>query len=227
MAVFLTGAMSAPGFGEKLFADNDWATIIKACQMDAVPDTWDVGDQKAMTINGVEYQIAIIGKHHDTYSDGTGKAPITFQLKDCYGTDAKMNSSGSNVGGWGACEMRKTHLPAILSVMPTDVKAAIREVNKLTAVSLVITTTADKLFLLSQSEIFNATPYSTPGEGTQYEYYSDGHSTIKKKDDAEVNWYTRSPAKDGTSSFCGVGANGVATAMNAAAIRSISFAFCF
>ena len=67
---------------DSVFANNTWKQIIEACHNNAVPDTWNVADQKPMTINGVDYQIDIIGKNHDTYASG-GKAPLTFQLHDC------------------------------------------------------------------------------------------------------------------------------------------------
>lgn len=144
---------------DPVFANNTWAKIIKACQNKEVPETWVVGNQKAMTINGADYLIDIIGKNHDNYSDGSGKAPLTFQLHDCYGTQYAMNSSGTNRGGWKSCAMRSTHLPAILALMPTEVQNGIREVNKLTSAgskSATINTTADKLFLLSEIEIFGS-----------------------------------------------------------------------
>lgn len=227
MSVFLSGFVGRPTIGRTNFSDNDWATIIMACQMNAVPDSWNVGDQKAMTINGVEYQVNIIGKKHDVYSDGTGIAPITFQLRDCYGTDASMSTSATTVGGWGDSAMRNTHLPTILSTMPTEVQAAIREVNKLTGVSSTINVTADKLFLLSQVEITNSASSSVVGEGTQYEYYADGHTTVKRKGDTATTWYTRSPLKDNTTSFCGIDASGAHLGINASYVRGISFAFCF
>lgn len=227
MAVFTSGSVKLPTIGKDSFSDNDWGTIIKVCQMNLVPESWNVGDQKTMTINGTEYRVCIIGKNHDVYSDGTGKAPITFQLLDCYGTDATMNTTGSNAGGWGSSVMRTTHLPAILKEMPTEVQAAIREVNKATAVNSIINITSDKLFLLSQVEIVNSTPFSTVGEGTQYEYYQDGHTAVKRKAGAATPWYNRSPSKDNTTSFCGINVEGVATTFNASYVRSIAFAFCF
>ena len=75
-----------------VFAKNTWEKIIKACQDNEVPETWVVGSQKAMTINGVDYLIDIIGKNHDTYATG-GKAPLTFQMHDTYADDKAMNSS--------------------------------------------------------------------------------------------------------------------------------------
>ena len=76
---------------EANFADNTWETIIAACQRGAVPETWAVGNHKTMMINGASYQVDIIGKNHDTYAAG-GKAPLTFQLHDCYDETKKMNS---------------------------------------------------------------------------------------------------------------------------------------
>ena len=154
------------------FADNDWASVIAACHSGSVPSTWVVGNSKTMTINGASYQVDIIGKNHDTYASG-GKAPLTFQLHDCYGETKKMNSSNTNSGGWTSCAMRSTHLPAILALMPTEVQNGIREVNKMTSAgsqSATIHTTADKLFLLSEIEIFGSVSYSKSGEGTQYDY---------------------------------------------------------
>ena len=63
---------------EANFADNTWDQIIAVCQKKIVPPTWKVGDKKPMAINGVDYPIDIIGFDHDDYSDGSGKAPITF-----------------------------------------------------------------------------------------------------------------------------------------------------
>ena len=63
MAVFTSGSVMLPTVGKDNFSDNNWSTIIKACQMNAVPESWNVGDQKPMTINGIEYLVDIIGKN--------------------------------------------------------------------------------------------------------------------------------------------------------------------
>lgn len=83
----------APSYNP-VFANNTWEQIIAACHNNEVPDTWKAADHKPMTIGGVDYQIDIIGKNHDDYSDGSGKAPLTFQLHDCY-KPAKKSSPNS------------------------------------------------------------------------------------------------------------------------------------
>ncbi len=212
------------------FADNDWAAIIDACHKNQVPDTWLVGNSKTMLIGGADYQIDIIGKGHDDYVDGSGKAPLTFQLHNCYGELKNMNSTNTNSGGWTSCAMRQTDLPAILSQMPTEVRSGIREVNKLTSAgnrSATINTTADKLFLPSEIEIFGSVSYSKSGEGTQYDYYKAGNSRVKNYNGSASIWWERSPRGDSSEQFCEIYSDGSADAATARGAYGVAFAFCF
>jgi len=181
-----------------------------------------------MTIDGASYQVDIIGKNHDTYASG-GKAPLTFQLHDCYG-DADMNNSATNEGGWLSCDMRSTHLPAILALMPTEVQNGIREVYKQTSGGGgigAINTTADKLFLLSEIEIFGSITYSVSREGTQYDYYKAGNSKVKNFDDIASYWWERSPRSTAKDSFCVVSNSGEADSGPSYAPVGVAFGFCF
>lgn len=214
---------------DPIFANNTWEQIIEACHNNEVPETWKVADQKPMTINGVDYLIDIIGKNHDTYASG-GKAPLTLQLHDCYGETKNMNSSNTNNGGWTSCAMRSTHLPAILALMPTEVQNGIREVNKLTSAgnqSATINTTADKLFLLSEIEIFGSVSYSKSGEGTQYDYYKAGNSKAKNHNGSAGSWWERSPSGSSSVRFCFVTSDGTASYNSASRARGVAFGFCF
>lgn len=229
MAVFLFGR-SAPFSVEGNFSENTWGEIIKACQLNKVPETWRVGDYKLMTINGVEYQIDIIGKNHDSYSDGSGVAPLTLQLHNCYATSYKMNDTYTNVGGWTDCAMRTTHLPTILAQMPVVVQEGIRKVNKLTSagnLSSTINTTADGLFLLAEIEVFGVTTFAKAGEGTQYEYYKTPNRTVKIGKTSATDWHCRSPFGSDIYSFSGVNSSGGVRSENANIFRGVAPAFCF
>ena len=219
----------APSY-DPVFANNTWEQIIEACHNNEVPDTWKVADHKPMTINGVDYQIDIIGKNHDTYSDGSGKAPLTFQLHDCYADAKQMNSTNTNNGGWTSCAMRSTHLPAILALMPTEVQNGIQEVNKLTSAgnqSATINTTADKMFLLSEVEIFGRSTYSKSGEGAQYDYYKAGNSKVKNRNGSTFGWWERSPVGSMSLAFCFAQNTGNAYYSLATNTFGVAFGFCF
>lgn len=211
------------------FADNEWSEIIAACQSGNVPASWVVGNYKNMTINGKAYRIDIIGKNHDTYAAG-GTAPLTFQMHDCYDETKQMNSSNTNSGGWQNSAMRTTHLPAILNMMPAEVKAAIRDVQKKSSAgnqSSSIQTTNDKLFLLSEIEIFGSTTYSFAGEGKQYDYYKAGNSKVKNLSGSADIWWERSPYSSISTYFCAVSSNGIAGASSASNSFGVAFGFCF
>ena len=214
---------------DAIFANNSWEAIIAACQSGSVPDTWVVGNSKMMTINGTDYQIDIIGKNHDTYTAG-GKAPLTFQLHDCYATTYAMNNSNTYEGGWTSCAMRSTHLPAILALMPTEVQSGIREVNKMTSGgknSGFIITTADKLFLLSEFEIFGVCYSTFGGEGTQYDYYKAGNSKVKKCNGSAYYWWGRSPYYYNSVDVSFVTSSGGSGSGGSGLTRGVAFAFCF
>ena len=215
---------------EPVFANNSWETIIAACRSGDVPDSWAIGNSKNMTINGTEYQIDIIGKNHDDYADGSGKAPLTFQLHNSYGTAYAMKSTSTNAGGWKECAMRKTHLPAVLALMPAEVQSGIREVSKTTAAKSSdkwLETVPDKLFLLSEVETFGSTANSEAGEGSQYTYYETGGSTVKTLNGTATSWWLRSPMRTSDYTFCASSVGGDPTHLNATDERGAAFAFCF
>lgn len=229
MVFFVTRGLHKKSYNP-VFSENEWADIIEACHANEVPDEWvaDGTCYKDMLINGANYRIDIIGKNHDDLADGTGKAPLTFQMHDCYTTAYPMNDTNTNVGGWRDCQMRTQTMPALKALLPAEVQAGIRPVNKLTSAgnqSSSIVTTSDELFLPSEVEVFGSIKYSAAGEGTQYEYYQAGNSKVKNRSGNAYRWWERSPRSSNSTSFCRVNISGDANAF--AAIDSIGVPFCF
>lgn len=225
-----SNVVSTPLYSD-IFAENTWEQIITAYRAKKVPDTWaaDGTCYKDMEIGGRNYRIDIIGKNHDDYADGSGKAPLTFQMHDCYDDLMEMNAVNTNSGGWAYCAMRGEHLPVILDLMPAEVRAAIREVWKETSAGSSqssIQTTDDKLFLLSEIEIFGSTTVSFEGEGAQYDYYKAGNSPVKKCSGSDNSWWGRSPYPD-NAAFALADSTGSADAGVASDGNGVAFGFCF
>ena len=230
------------------FAENTWEDIIKACQNNVVPESWKVGDIKTMKIGDYTYEIAIIGKNHDTYTGGTTKAPLTFQLFQLYGTDAQMNETQDNTTGWSGSKMRNTTMGEILSAMPDEVKNAIKAVDKvsLNGTKSALETTSDKLFLLSEKEV-NGSEYYSGGyvEGTRYAYYADQKIDSKgniisqimkqspnKDNKWTVSWFLRTPKNRPTEEgyqtrFIIINGSGYMSANTAEIKSGVVFGFCF
>ena len=174
-------------------------------------------------LDGVDYTVDIIGKNHDDYADGSGKAPLTFQLHDCYGEKYGIGSSSSNTASWFDSIMRSNTLPEILSLMPAAVQANIKEVTKKTATAV----TSEKLFLLSEVEIFGTNTNTSANEGTQYEYYANGGTTVKTLDGSAQDYWERSPVPSYSYNFGMVSASGTHSYSHSKYARGVSFAFCF
>lgn len=209
-----------------------WDNIATVSKFGQAANYWKVGDKKNITVNGVTYQAQIIGFDHDTLTTADGsrtKAGITFQLVDCMKTTYPMNSFNTNVNGWRGSAMRTSTMATLLNQLSTDLKNVLKFVNKVSSVgnsSSGLETTSDKLFLLSEIEIFGATQYSYAGEGKQYEYYAAGNSTIKKVNGSAATWWERSPYSGDTVDFCFVSGNGNANYGYASSSCGVSFGFC-
>ena len=208
--------------------NTPWGLISAVAETGNAASIWSVGDKKTVNIDGTDYQFQIIGFNHDTKTAG-GTAGITFQMVNCMNATAQMNSSDTNSGGWTSCAMRNSVLNRIFSSLPADLQNVIKAVNKLTSAgnqSATINTTSDKLFLLSEVEIFGSTIYSKSGEGSQYAYYKAGNSKVKKVNGSASNWWERSPRGDFSSPFCYVNSDGNASYNNASISSGVAFAFC-
>ena len=211
---------------------TSWDNIAAVSKLGQAPNYWKVGDKKNITVNGVTYAAQIIGFDHDTLTTADGsrtKAGITFQLVDCLNTTYSMNGSNTNVNGWRGSTMRTSTMATLLNQLSSDQKSVLKFVNKVTSVgnnNSGLETTPDKLFLLSEIEVFGATQYSYTGEGKQYEYYTAGNSTIKKVNGSAGYWWERSPYSGGTNYFCIVGSNGTAYRYPASGSLGVSFGFC-
>ena len=211
---------------------TSWDNIAAVSKFGQAPNYWKVGDKKNITVNGVTYAAQIIGFDHDTLTTADGsrtKAGITFQLVDCLNTTYSMNGSDTNVNGWRSSDMRTSAMTTLLNQLSSDLKSVLKFVKKVTSKGnkqSSLETTSDKLFLLSEIEVFGATRYSYAGEGKQYEYYTAGNSTIKKVNGSADYWWERSPYSGNTSYFCSVANDGITAANGASYSGGVSFGFC-
>ena len=113
-------------------------------------------------------------------------------------------------------------MATLLTKLPSALQNVIKAVNKLTSAgseSATINTTSDKLFLLSEVEVFGTTQNSFAGEGSQYDYYKAGNSN-----GSGSKWWERSPSS--ANSFAVVWSDGRAAARLASESNGVSFAFC-
>lgn len=221
-----------PGEYDAVFSNNTWENIIDACKKKKVPGTWKAGDTKPMTIGGTAYQIRILGKNHDDYADGTGKAPLSFAFAQQWKEDLPMDPA--SVSTWSDSSIRTTVNGEILNSMPSIVRSAIKGVTKKTgeAGSSSLYNTIDKVWLLAEKELFgDRAGYSKDGYSsdeecavlTQYEVFRNGQSQAV---DRKYYW-ERSPQANYAGAFCVVSGSGTMENAMTGDKKGVVVGFCF
>ena len=195
----------------------------------------------------VEYTIMDFNKDDlETPINGNTKAAISVSQVHCLMDEANatsptsgssntengyMNSTNTNSGGWTSSARRTWCNDVYYNALPDSFKSMVKPVKKLTsagAQSTTINTTVDKVFLLSEVEIYGTTTYSVAGEGSQYTYYETASNRYKNpKLSSSSNscaYWQRSPHGGNSTCFCRVG--GVGSAVYGGASHACGLAPC-
>ena len=154
---------------------------------------------------------------------------LQFDFFETLETAQRMNASRTTVGGYGATEMKNVTLPALADAMPTWLKGRLYSFDVLGSSgkgssSVIETITGNRLALRSEIEILGSTDNSISGEGTQIDYYKIPGTSQKRRgyNGNTVGWWTRSPHKNNTISYCHISDTGTSTSNLADAAFGVS-----
>lgn len=217
-----------------------WADISAVAAAGQAAAYWSIGDTKTITfgsavLGSTTITVKVMGFDYDDLADGSGKAPITFGMVDCFATTQAMNGSDTNIGGWGDCGLRNTLVDTVLPALQAVIgSSVIKPVSKRTSAgsqSSDINTTTDSVWLFSEYEVFGTVTNSVAGEkptdkSACYPAFTDSASRIKKVGASNTTWWTRSAAPADTNRFCRVSSDGTAINGSASGTRGVPVGFC-
>lgn len=221
IALFLTIVGWADGTDDEIAAMLDAA---RAGTIDLQTDAgWAVGDvrtiqTKEFTDNypkvHVSQSIDIVISSFEDYNECG--CVMQFDFKDSLATGVRINATNTVAGGYRASEMFTDTLPKLANALPSWLSSRLLEFSvhvKASAGSLsdvIDIIEGNKLALRSEIEIFGVVNYTTPGEGTQIEYYKTAENRVKRlgHTGAVSSWWERSPSGKDTAYFCYINANG-------------------
>ena len=234
-----------------LFGNLSWNNI-NSYLSDGNINMFNIGDYHSIVLNGtagditfnnVQAYAIVIGKNHNSSVEGNNKLHLQIALNTANTQllqDAQMNTTATNAGGWNGCYMRNTICSQFLNCLPSDLRDIVKDTIKYTDNygnnggnnQSHVTSTTDKVFLLSEYEIFGACTYSNTYEANyqqQYEWYQglDDNGRIKYQYNAPTSahyYWERSPYRSGATNFCTV--HSIGTALNDGAGYSDGFAPC-
>lgn len=196
-------------------------------------DMWAYKITPGNTINVNNHLYAVMGfnnfalTNQNNYGGTHTTAGLTFGAVDCVG-NYRMNSGNTNSGGWGECDMRVSTMPTLQSGM-TATLAQVKVPYVDYENQSVVLYSDDYLFLPAEKEVFGTRTYSPPAEAnvlTQFAYYKNGGSKIKRISGRAGWWWLRSVAYEFSDSFCRVNASGGATNNSASLSYGAPPCFC-
>lgn len=181
--------------------------------------------------NGKTLEYRIVGINHDDLADGSGKAGLTFEATNSALGYQKMNATNTNAGGWEKSELRgRLNTGDLWSLLPSELQSKVKAVTKMTdnqgdGKAGTPTTTTDKVFLLSATEVWG----DMQSDGTQYEYYKSKGVTTSNYSGASSSssHWTRSVTPSNSTGFRYVGSSGDWYSDNATGTNCVFPAFSF
>lgn len=163
-----------------VFSENSWEDIATACELNIVPTSWKVGDEKIMEFSDQNQTIVILDKFHDYYSSNNKAAPLTFGMKNC------LQTEGYFIRFWSSEEARIALLPESLQPRLKGVFKTQRYDGRYYS--------DRKVFYFSDAEITGDNPSSQYGGYAHddiYEYYKNTQNRIKQINNNLAEYWLR------------------------------------
>lgn len=204
--------------------------------------------------DGTTIDVQLIGVFQDDKADATGKAALSFLVKESFARRC-MNEADTNAGGWRDCTLRAWLNSDVHGALPEELRGRIVAVKKLTnnegpaKSANSVSETSDKLWLPSWTELFGTITWNAKtdqsyidsvlnAEGEQYAYFAEHGLADAQDSDAEGvlvkhaadgsvdSWWVRSPAPNRDNGFGDVNNGGLDNGGIASAAQGVVFGFC-
>ena len=199
------------------FSADSWEVMAKAIKTGEYP--YQVGDTKEIDMGSLGTHTVRVANTSSCTNGETSETACGFvvEFADII-SKQRMNSNGTNVGGWPASEMRTYVNKTVYNALPSELQNVIvttKVVSSYGASGTANFTSSDKLYLLSTKEVWNGgTGYDTAeAETRQLDYYKNkgvttsnyrGGGAIKQYNGSNSHWWLRSARFSYASSFSGV-----------------------
>ena len=210
----------------KSFAEDTWETIAE----NTSSNVYKVGDTKTVLIGNKPYIVRIANKSTPPEKCGLedfSQTACGFVVEFADIVENKtMNSTGTNVGGWEASEMRTYANGDFFNKLPSDLQSVIKSTKVVSGHGSKTGETnfpsEDKIYLLSAHEVYeDGTSNQVSSKDTawdktrQLDYYknlgvttSNYSGAIKKNNGSDSDWWLRAPASNSSTYFLRVASSG-------------------
>ena len=181
--------------------ESSWAALKQAVADGSIREVLHSKDKIPVTLKNGE-KTAVVA----TY-DETGK--LFFVFDNCLRDPYYMNPRFTNGGAWAGSKMRE-YMKKIYDMLPDDLQAVIETTHIIQTHNGQTYESDDKLFLLSEEQVFGTARYSDPETGvSQLDIFKTERDRVKEREGVGTEWWwLRSPYSGYTSNFVNVYTSG-------------------
>ena len=182
-----------------------WAELKKMAQAGTISQVLSEGDLIPIRLaDGEENAIRVT---HDQAGN------MFFVFENCLDKPFFMNRNETNAGGWARSKMRAYLNGEIAKQLPDDLLESIEPISvEQRMPDMTYVKSCDKLFLLSEEQVFGKSEYSKPEKGLSQLKIFEGSKEcrVKNRDGKPSWWWLRSPYSGISTIFVGVYSSGCA-----------------
>ena len=198
-----------------------WAELKKMAQAGTISQVLSEGDLIPIRLaDGEENAIRVT-------HDQTGN--MFFVFENCLDKQFPMNRNPTNAGGWAKSKMRAYLNGEIAKQFPDDLLESIEPISvEQRMPDMTYVKSCDKLFLLSEEQVFGKSEYSKPEKGLSQLKIFEGlkECRVKNRDGKPSWWWLRSPYSGNTGSFVSVYSSGAVDFNFAPSSGGVAPGFC-
>ena len=199
--------------------ESSWAALKDAVKNGTIREVLHSRDKIPVTLKNGE-KTAVVA----TY-DESGK--LFFVFDNCLHDPQRMNSRHTNRGAWAGSEMRE-YMKKIFDLLPDDLQAVIETTHITQTHNGETYESDDKLFLLSEEQVFGMARYSESEVGvSQLDIFKTERDRVKERADVGTEWWwLRSPYSGYTNYFVYVYTSGSVSYTGASSSYGVAPGFC-
>ena len=181
---------------DSILENNTWEQIDQAGAIGLAPSLWEIGDEKDTAVSGETLTTVILDFNHDDASDGSGKVPMSFGLKELMAN--KRGWSQVYGGRWDG--YLDSGIPDYLSNtvipgLPESLQGFLKTVNKTYDKASTTKISIPTLKEVNGTGVMTNSSDRPTGGGYQYPYFATTQKRIKRLANgsgAVAEWYVAS-----------------------------------
>lgn len=199
--------------------ESSWAALKQAVADGPIREVLHSKDKIPVTLKNGE-KTAVVA----TY-DETGK--LFFVFDNCLRDPYYMNPRFTNGGAWAGSKMRE-YMKKIYDMLPDDLQAVIETTHIIQTHNGQTYESDDKLFLLSEEQVFGTARYSDPETGvSQLDIFKTERDRVKEREGVGTEWWwLRSPRSGSSTNFVIVSTSGDVSYYGASGAYGVAPGFC-